>query len=83
MKHAAGIDVGRRFGLRGDRDGVWLAGVEMPVESWTDVALLVRVPRAVAGVADVVVRSGPWVSAPYPFEVLASPADDGVGDIIP
>lgn len=75
--------VGRRFGLRGDRDRVWLGGVEMSVESWTDVALLVRVPPSSAGVADVVVRAGPRVSAPYPFEVLASPVDDGVGDIIP
>ncbi|MEZ4432456.1 MAG: IPT/TIG domain-containing protein [bacterium] len=75
--------VGRRFGLRGDRDRVWLGGVELAVESWTDTAVLVRVPARPPGLADLVVRSGPWVSAPYPFEVLAPMAPDDVGDIIP
>jgi len=62
--------VGERFGLRGDRDGVWMAGLELPVESWTDTAVLVRVPQRGPGLADVVIRAGALVSAPHLFEVL-------------
>jgi hypothetical protein len=63
--------LGERFGLRGAADGVWLGGVEAPVESWSDDTVLVRVPEAAgAGVRDFVLRSGDRVSAPFPFEVL-------------
>lgn len=75
--------VGRRFGLRGERDRVFVGALEAPVESWTDSAVLVRVPTSVAGLTELVVRVGPWVSPPHPFEVLAPGPDDGVGDIIP
>lgn len=75
--------IGRRFGLRGDRDRIWLGGIELAVESWTDTSVLVRVPERPPGLADLVIRSGPWISAPYPFEVLAPTAPDDVGDIIP
>jgi hypothetical protein len=63
--------IGERFGLRGAADGVWLGGVEAPVESWSDDTVLVRVPAAAgAGVHDFVLRNGDRVSAPFPFEVL-------------
>lgn len=75
--------VGRRFGLRGERDRVFVGGVETPVESWTDTAVLVRLPARRPGLTELVVRAGPWVSPPHPFEVLAPGPDDGVGDIIP
>ncbi len=80
--------VGRGFGLRGDRDRVWLGGVELAVESWTDTAVLVRLPARAPGLTTLVVRAGARVSAPYPFEIAALEAVDGgpmddVGDIIP
>ena len=70
--------IGRNFGVQGDRDGVWLAGVPVPVESWRDRELLVRIPASAGrGFGDFVVRSGAQVSAPLTFEVLrASPAED-------
>lgn len=80
--------LGRGFGLRGERDRVWLDGVELAVESWTETAVLVRLPERAPGSSTLVVRSGALVSAPYPFELIArfaldgGPADD-VGDIIP
>lgn len=69
--------VGRGFGLRGERDRAWLGGLELEVESWTDTALFVRVPRRAPGLSEVVVRAGPRVSAPFPFEVVAP----GTGEI--
>lgn len=75
--------VGRRFGLRGERDRVFVGGLDTPVESWTDTAVLVRLPMRAAGLTELVIRAGPWVSPPHPFEVLAPGPDDGVGDIIP
>ncbi len=80
---AAVTVVGRRFGLRGERDRVFVGGLDTTVESWTDSAVLVRVPTGVAGLTELVIRAGPWVSPPHPFEVLAPGPDDGVGDIIP
>lgn len=74
--------VGGNFGLRGERDRVWLGEAELAVESWTDRAVLVRLPHAEPGLSTLVLRAGARVSAPYPFEVVAPPADD-VGDIIP
>lgn len=77
--------LGTGFGLRGDRDGVWLGDVELDVESWSDRAVLVRLPEREPGLTTVVVRAGARVSAPYPFEVAEPPsmgdggpsADDG------
>lgn len=71
--------VGRGFGLRGDRDRVWLGDVELEVESWSEAAVSVRLPEAPPGLTTLVVRAGARVSAPYPFEVLdpAAGADRG------
>ena len=66
--------IGRRFGLRSDRDQVSLGGDALEVESWTDTAVLARLPERAPGVADIVIRAGPFVSAPHPFEVLGSEA---------
>ncbi len=81
--------VGQRFGIGGPRDGVWIGGKKIPVESWSDGVVLLRVPPRIHGVTFVVIRSGPWVSAPRSFEVLPTirgtdgPGDAIVGDIAP
>ncbi|MCA9539363.1 MAG: IPT/TIG domain-containing protein [Myxococcales bacterium] len=75
--------LGRRFGLRGPRDRAYLAGSEAVVESWSDEALLLRIPERAPGVADLVVRAGAQVSAPYLFEVLAPALENGVGVVSP
>lgn len=83
--------VGGGFGLRGDRDRVWLGESELAVESWTDTAVLVRLPPREPGLSTLVIRAGARVSAPYPFEVVAPAAaddapragDGGLGDAVP
>lgn len=81
--------VGRRFGLGGPRDGVWVGGKKITVESWSDGVVLLQVPPRVHGVTYIVMRSGPWVSAPRSFEVLPAfrgtddLGDASVGDIAP
>ncbi len=68
--------VGSGFGLRGERDRVWLGESELAVESWTDTAVLVRLPVREPGLSTLVLRAGARVSAPYPFEVVAPAAAD-------
>ncbi len=81
--------VGRRVGIGVPRDGVWMGGKNIPVESWSDGLVLLRVPPRIHGVTFVVIRSGPWVSAPRSFEVLPTirgtdgPGDAHVGDLAP
>ena len=69
------------FGVGGAQDRVWLGGAEAFVESWTDRALLVRVPPVRArGWFDFVIRSGHRVGPPYPFEVRPEPPADAAVD---
>ena len=76
--------LGVRFGLPGPRDAVFLAGTPLAVESWTDAAVLVRLPAGAGpGVFDLVVRSGGYTSAPFAYEVLSPDrpeAGPGPGD---
>lgn len=63
--------LGHNFGLLGDEDGLWLGGVEVPVESWSDREVFIRIPDgAGVGLRDLVMRSGPWISPPHTFEIL-------------
>lgn len=76
--------IGRNFGVQGDRDLIFLGGVELSVESWSDRSVLVRVPPAQpSGVFDFVIRSEARISAPAPFEVLSEQVDMNVGDVAP
>ncbi|MCA9545629.1 MAG: IPT/TIG domain-containing protein [Myxococcales bacterium] len=69
--------IGSGFGVQGELDRVWLGGNPVPVESWTDTALLVTVPPAVGrGIFDFVVRAGAQVGPPFPFEVQRSQEPD-------
>lgn len=71
--------IGAGFGLRGARDRVWLGDSELTVESWTDTAVLVRLPLRAPGLTTLVIRAGARVSAPYPFEIVAPMADGDGG----
>ena len=76
--------IGRNFGVQGDRDRIFLGGVELSVESWSDRSVLVRVPSAQPpGIFDLVIRSEARVSAPALFEVLSEQVDIDVGNVAP
>jgi hypothetical protein len=75
---AAVTVIGINFGLRGPDDRVLLAGADMAVESWTDTAVLARVPAdARSGSRPLVMRAGAWVSRPWVFRVAGEEASGG------
>lgn len=75
---AAVTVIGINFGLRGPDDRVLLAGADMAVESWTDTAVLARVPAdARSGSRPLVMRAGAWVSRPWMFQVAREEAAGG------
>lgn len=70
--------VGRRFGLQGPLDAVYLGGQEARIASWADRAIRVQVPEdGRRGQLEVVVKTEGLVSRPVPFEIVSLEAADG------
>lgn len=63
--------VGRRFGLQGPLDAVYLGGEPAEIATWTDRSIRVVVPDdGRRGQLGVVVKTEGLISRPVPFEIV-------------
>lgn len=68
--------LGRNFGLPGERDRLWLGGVELTVRVWQPDLMIVDLPFELrAGQQDFVIRSGGRVSAPWAYRIIPRPSE--------
>lgn len=73
--------VGRRFGLQGPFDAVYLGGAEAEISTWDDRSIRLVVPDdGRIGQLDVVVKTEGLISRPVPFEIVVRQPDGAVVD---
>ena len=62
---------GYGFGIEGEDDGIWISGIRVPIEYWTQTTIDFIVPDTLNSGAHIgVIRANNWVSPPFNLYIL-------------